>query len=199
MRRGDTLTDGRLSDQSYGLSVDAPEDLVVVGQRDRRSRRRGLDARRLRDPAAGLRALLHHRDRPVPPGVRAAARLVVANPAGPHPLPEQLVDPGYDLTVPDGLSDAVTWLEGKIDAHWDEQHGYYCTFEPGTDVTPPPVQTQRDPADPNTDVLMACVYGAVRSPNRSSCRAPQRSPRSTRTRTPDIQSTRTIASSATGR
>lgn len=66
-----------------------------------------------------------------------------------------------DLTVPDGLDDAVTWLDGQLDEHWDDPNGYYCTFEPGTPVTPPPAEKHRDPYDPNSDVLMACIYGAV--------------------------------------
>ena len=67
----------------------------------------------------------------------------------------------YDLTVPPALNAAVTWLQGKLAAHWDEQNGYYCTFEPGTDISPNPSDAHRDPYDPNSDILMACVYGAV--------------------------------------
>jgi glucoamylase len=67
----------------------------------------------------------------------------------------------FDITVPGGLAEAITWLEGQLDAHWDNDKGYYCTFEPGTTVSPPPADNHRDPYDPNSDILMACVYGAV--------------------------------------
>jgi glucoamylase len=68
---------------------------------------------------------------------------------------------GFDITVPGGVDDAINWLRGKLDAHWDPDNGYYCTFERGTTPDPRPVDTQRDPYDPNSDILMAGVYGAV--------------------------------------
>lgn len=68
-------------------------------------------------------------------------------------------DHPYDITVPANLDDAIAWLAGKVSAHWTGE--YYATFEPGTAIDPAPADKHRAPYDPNSDILMACLYGAV--------------------------------------
>ncbi|GAB6902191.1 glycoside hydrolase family 15 protein [Kineosporia succinea] len=60
------------------------------------------------------------------------------------------------VTVPDGLQEATDWLEHALSQHWDGSR--YLSLI--TDTQPP-----QDPAgpgyDPNIDVVMAAIYGAV--------------------------------------
>jgi glucoamylase len=65
----------------------------------------------------------------------------------------QVRDNAIGLPVPDGIDEAVTWLTARLADHWNEAGGYYVSvLEPD-----PP----RDGYDPNIDVLLAAIYGAV--------------------------------------
>jgi len=68
-----------------------------------------------------------------------------------------------DITPPAGLDQAIVWLEQRFDEHWNGE--FYRTFSPDLTVTPPvdwaPPDPDRLPYDPNSDIVMACLYGAV--------------------------------------
>jgi glucoamylase len=55
------------------------------------------------------------------------------------------------IDVPDWLSTAIPWLENALEGHWNGQ--YYQSVLP--------VPADRAPYDPNIDIVMAAVYGAV--------------------------------------
>ena len=55
------------------------------------------------------------------------------------------------ISVPGWLGAAVTWLENALAGHWNGQ--YYESIQP--------VPTAKGPYDPNIDIVMAAVYGAV--------------------------------------
>jgi glucoamylase len=56
------------------------------------------------------------------------------------------------ITVPGWLSTAIPWLENALESHWNGQ--YYQSLLPvPTDY--------RAPYDPNIDIVMATIYGAV--------------------------------------
>jgi glucoamylase len=63
---------------------------------------------------------------------------------------------GYGIAVPPGTSDAIAWLEWALSGHWDGTR-YLSLLAPG--------DSPSDPAgpgyDPNIDIVMAAVYGAV--------------------------------------
>jgi glucoamylase len=69
----------------------------------------------------------------------------------------------FDIGKPDGLDEAIVWLAARLDEHWNGE--YFRTFAPDTTVDPPrdwtPSNPHRAPYDPNSDIVMACVYGAV--------------------------------------
>ncbi len=56
------------------------------------------------------------------------------------------------IPVPGWLSNAVPWLENALEGHWNGQ--YYQS------VLPVPTD-YRAPYDPNIDIVMAAIYGAV--------------------------------------
>lgn len=64
------------------------------------------------------------------------------------------------LTVPAGLAGAITGLSDALDTHWDRVNGYYVAVPngqlPGNSLLP-----NLDGYDPNSEVIMACIYGAV--------------------------------------
>jgi glucoamylase len=55
------------------------------------------------------------------------------------------------IAVPAGVDAAIGWLEQQLDRHWSDADGYYVSV---LDPTPAGY-------DPNIDVVMASVYGAV--------------------------------------
>ena len=63
---------------------------------------------------------------------------------------------GYGIAVPPGTSDAIGWLGWALPGHWDGTR-YLSLLAPG--------DTPSDPAgpgyDPNIDIVMAAVYGAI--------------------------------------
>jgi glucoamylase len=63
------------------------------------------------------------------------------------------------LTVPAGLDDAITGLTGALDDHWDPAAGCYVSVLGAT--LPHGSTTDLSGYDPNVDVVMACIYGAV--------------------------------------
>ena len=57
------------------------------------------------------------------------------------------------IAVPGWLGGAIAWLENALQDHWNATGGYYQSMipEPG----------DKAPYDPNSDIVMAAVYGAV--------------------------------------
>lgn len=72
----------------------------------------------------------------------------------------RIADNTYGISTPAAIPSAVTWLEEALQDHWHD--GYYVTV-----LSPPPGQggtpdTSSPPGyDPNIDIVMASVYGAV--------------------------------------
>ena len=63
-------------------------------------------------------------------------------------------DKPRSLELPAEINDAITWLEDRLtNDHWSEQDGYFIS------VLDP--VNGRDGYDPNADIVMASVYGAV--------------------------------------
>lgn len=56
------------------------------------------------------------------------------------------------VNAPAQLADAITWLTEQLADHWE--NGQYLTFHPAVDNT-------LGAYDPNIDVIMASIYGAV--------------------------------------
>jgi glucoamylase len=63
---------------------------------------------------------------------------------------------GHGIAVPAGIGDAIGWLEWALPGHWDGAR-YLSLLAPG--------DTPANPAgpgyDPNIDIVMAAVYGAI--------------------------------------
>ncbi len=55
------------------------------------------------------------------------------------------------VTVPPGTDDAISWLKDALQKHWDAGNGYYVSI----------LEPTREDYDPNIDIVMASVYGAV--------------------------------------
>jgi glucoamylase len=55
------------------------------------------------------------------------------------------------ISVPGWLSTAIPWLQNALQGHWNGQ--YYQSLLP--------VPTDKTPYDPNIDIVMAAIYGAV--------------------------------------
>ncbi|MGB8867107.1 MAG: glycoside hydrolase family 15 protein, partial [Candidatus Sulfotelmatobacter sp.] len=56
-----------------------------------------------------------------------------------------------EIPVPGWLSTAIPWLQNALQEHWNGQ--YYQSLLP--------VPTDKTPYDPNIDIVMAAIYGAV--------------------------------------
>jgi glucoamylase len=57
------------------------------------------------------------------------------------------------VAIPPGIDQAIDWLRKALDSHWNDNDGYYVSIL--NPVNP------RDGHDPNIDIVMACVYGAI--------------------------------------
>ena len=55
------------------------------------------------------------------------------------------------IPVPAWLASAIPWLESALESHWSGQ--YYESMIPAP--------TDKAPYDPNSDIVMAAIYGAV--------------------------------------
>jgi glucoamylase len=64
------------------------------------------------------------------------------------------------LAPPSGLAGAVSDLSDALAAHWDQDHGYYVSVPNGT-LPADSLLSDLSGYDPNADIVMACVYGAV--------------------------------------
>ncbi len=57
------------------------------------------------------------------------------------------------IVIPPEIDQAIDWLIKALDSHWNENDGYYVSILDPVD--------QRDGYDPNIDIVMASVYGAI--------------------------------------
>ncbi len=63
------------------------------------------------------------------------------------------------LTVPANLASAITGLASALASHWDPSNGYYVSMPGG--VPESSLLTDLSGYDPNSDIVMACIYGAI--------------------------------------
>ena len=70
------------------------------------------------------------------------------------------------LVKPPGLASAVTNLTDSLAGHWDSDNGWYVSVQNGT-LPPDSLLSDLRGYDPNADIVMACIYGAL------PCRDPQ--------------------------
>ena len=62
------------------------------------------------------------------------------------------------IPVPPGVEDAITWLTGALSRHWSAELGCYLSFEPPWKPDP---DHNHDPYDPNSDIVLAALYGTI--------------------------------------
>jgi glucoamylase len=62
----------------------------------------------------------------------------------------------HAIAVPPGTADAIGWLEYALQGHWNGTS--YLSVLAQSDTGPVPVASGYDP---NIDIVMACVYGAI--------------------------------------
>lgn len=64
------------------------------------------------------------------------------------------------VAAPSGLASAVTNLTNALAAHWDSNNGWYVSVQNGT-LPVGSLLSDLSGYDPNADIIMACIYGAV--------------------------------------
>ena len=64
------------------------------------------------------------------------------------------------VAAPSGLAGAATDLTDALAAHWDPTNGYYVSVQGGT-LPADSLLNDLSGYDPNADIVMACIYGAV--------------------------------------
>jgi glucoamylase len=62
------------------------------------------------------------------------------------------------IPVPAGVAEAIGWLQARLAEHWNSADGIYVTFGGPAGASNPPLTPGYDP---NVDVVMASVYGAI--------------------------------------
>jgi len=60
--------------------------------------------------------------------------------------------------VAPGVAEAISWLQARLVEHWNSTERIYVTFGGPAGATNPPLTPGYDP---NVDIVMACVYGAI--------------------------------------
>lgn len=67
----------------------------------------------------------------------------------------------YGIPVPPSMASAITWLENALQDHWSG--AYYVTIlaPPPPGEPPSPTLPSSQSYDPNIDIVMASIYGAV--------------------------------------
>jgi glucoamylase len=64
------------------------------------------------------------------------------------------------VEAPPGLAIAVTNLTNALSAHWDPTNGWYVSVQNAT-LPADSLLSDLSGYDPNADIIMACIYGAV--------------------------------------
>jgi glucoamylase len=70
----------------------------------------------------------------------------------------ELVGNSLGIPVPGGVAEAIGWLQSRVPEHWNSAENIYVTFG-GPEFTQNPPLTPG--YDPNVDIVMACIYGAL--------------------------------------
>ena len=69
-----------------------------------------------------------------------------------------LANNALGIPVPAGVAPASSWLQARLAEHWNSNENIYVTFGgPAGASDPPPTPGY----DPNVDIMMACIYGAI--------------------------------------
>ena len=66
---------------------------------------------------------------------------------------EQITANTLGIPVPGWLATAIPWLQNALQDHWNANGGYYQSLIPASG--------DKAPYDPNSDIVMAAIYGAV--------------------------------------
>ena len=66
---------------------------------------------------------------------------------------QQLTANTYGIPVPPATAGAITFLRNALAGHWSDQDQYYRSLLP--------VRTDRGAYDPNIDIVLSSIYGAV--------------------------------------
>lgn len=70
----------------------------------------------------------------------------------------ELAGNSLGIPVPSGATQATSWLQARIPEHWNSTENIYVTFGGPVGATNPPLTSGYDP---NVDIVMACIYGAI--------------------------------------
>lgn len=68
----------------------------------------------------------------------------------------EIADNQIGIAVPNGIAEAITWLENALTTHWNGTY-YVSLAVPGSQ----PPQSVTDGYDANIDIVSACIYGAI--------------------------------------
>ena len=68
---------------------------------------------------------------------------------------QQITSNTYGITVPQATAAAITWLQNALQTHWNKTSKYY------TSILSPGPTSAGQPYDPNIDIVLASVYGAI--------------------------------------
>jgi glucoamylase len=72
----------------------------------------------------------------------------------------ELAGNNLGVPVPTGVTEAISWLQARLAEHWNNSENIYVTFGGPAGTTNPPLTPGYDP---NVDIVMASVYGAISS------------------------------------
>jgi glucoamylase len=62
------------------------------------------------------------------------------------------------MPVAAGVAQAISWLQARLPEHWNSTENIYVTFGGPAAANNPPLTPGYDP---NVDIVMACIYGAI--------------------------------------
>ena len=66
---------------------------------------------------------------------------------------QEITANAFGIPVPGWLATAIPWLQNALQDHWNANGGYYQSLIPAPG--------DKAPYDPNSDIVMAAIYGAV--------------------------------------
>jgi glucoamylase len=70
----------------------------------------------------------------------------------------ELAGNALGIPVPAGVAEAISWLQARLPEHWNTTENIYVTFGGPAGTNNPPLTPGYDP---NVDIVMACIYGAI--------------------------------------
>ena len=69
-----------------------------------------------------------------------------------------LANNALGIPVPAEIAEAISWLQARLAEHWNSNENIYVTFGGPAGASNPPLTAGYDP---NVDIVMACIYGAI--------------------------------------